>query len=101
MDAGASTRVGVRSTCFGPLLLASGARDAPLGSHARVSQTADEVPKGVPIAGEGWAFTRSCRREYRSELGHFRMRESGIPVMHAMVRLVEQSETHEPAKPPV
>ena len=101
MDAGATTRVGVRSTCFGQLLLASGARDAPLGSHARVSQTADEIPKSVPIAGEGWAFARSCGREHRSKLGQFCMRESGMPVMHTVIRLMEQCETRKPAKPSI
>jgi hypothetical protein len=101
MDANASTCVDLRSTHFGKLLLAFGARDAPLGSRTRVSQAADEVAEGAPIAGEWWAFTRSCWREHRSKLGQFCVRESRVPVMHAMIRLVEQSETREPPKPPV
>ena len=34
------------------------------------------------------------RLELRSELGQLRVRQAGMPVMHAVIRLMEQSESH-------
>ena len=36
--------------------------------------------------------------EFRSELGQFRMWKTGVAVMDAVKRLMEQSERHESAK---
>ena len=39
--------------------------------------------------------------EFRSELGQFRMRKTGVAVMDAVKGLVEQGERHESAEWPL
>jgi len=53
----------------------------------------------MSIAPVGEPFFGSRGQELRSELGQFRMRQPGVLVMHAMIRLMEQGERHESAEP--
>ena len=89
----------MQSASLDQMRLGSRVRDAPLGSHTRIRQAAEEVLKRLPITGEGWAFVGCCGLEHRSKLGQFGVGKPGMPVMHAMKRLVKQSEGHELPKP--
>src|ERR1700752_2384246 len=71
---------------------------APLGSRARIGQAAKQIHQRVPVAWKGGYFARVLRLEFRSELRQLRVRHTGVPVMHAMIWLVEQSESYQPAK---
>ena len=52
----------------------------------------------MPVAGERGYFAGILRLELRSELGQFRVRQARVPVMHAMIWLMEQRESDEPAE---
>jgi len=71
----------------------------PLCSDPRVGKTAKQIEQGAPIA-RIWALLVGCRgNEYVRMLWQFRMRQSGALVMHAVIRLVEQAKSQQPAGP--
>src|SRR5271165_6071106 len=72
----------------------------PLSSGAGIWKVAEKVHKRVPVAREGRYFTGILRFEFRRELGQFRVRQAGVPMMHTMIWLMEQSESDEPAERP-
>jgi hypothetical protein len=43
----------------------------------------------MPVARKRRYFAGVLRREFRSELGQFCVRHAGVPVMHAMIGLME------------
>ena len=72
---------------------------APLGAHTGVGQAAEHVDQGMSIAPVGEPFFGSGGQELGGELGQFRMRQPGVLMMHAVIRLVKQGERQESAEP--
>ena len=73
----------------------------PLSSGAGIGKASEKVHQRVPVARKGGYFAGILRLELRSELREFRVWQAGVPVMHAMIWLMEQSECDEPAEPPL
>ena len=73
----------------------------PLSSGAGIGKAAEKIHQGVPVARKGRYFAGIFRLEFRSELGQFRVRQARVPVMHAMIWLMEQSESHQAAERPL
>jgi len=52
----------------------------------------------VSVTWKRGYFAGTFGLEFRSELGQFRMRKTGMPVMDSMKWLMEQSKRHESAE---
>lgn len=52
----------------------------------------------MPVTWKGGYFVGALRREFRSEVGELRVRQAGVPVMYAMIWLMEQTEGYQPAE---
>jgi hypothetical protein len=65
---------------------------APLGTDTRVGEAMKKIAEGVRITPEWWAFARNLRSQLTYELRELSVRKSRMPMMHAMVRFVEQSK---------
>ena len=57
-----------------------------------------KVLQGVTIARKRRYFAGIFGFELRSELGKLGVRHAGMPVVHPMIRLMEQSERYQPAE---
>ena len=70
----------------------------PLSSRAGIAKAAEKMHQRMAVARKGGYFALVLWREFRNELGQFRVRQAGVSMMYAMIRLMEQSESHEPAE---
>ena len=68
----------------------------PLSPGAGVGKVAKKVHQGVAVARKRGYFAGILWRELRNESGQFRVREASVPMMHAMIRFMEQSKGDEP-----
>ena len=55
----------------------------------------------MSVARKRRYFAGIFRLQFRSELGQFRVGQAGVPVMHAMIGLMEQSESYKAAERPL
>jgi hypothetical protein len=72
----------------------------PLSSDPRIGKAAEKVHQRVPVTWKGGYFAGALRREFRSELGELRVRQASMPMMDAMIWLMEQTEGYQPAEQP-
>jgi hypothetical protein len=71
----------------------------PLCSDPRVGETAKQIEQGAPIARIRTLLVGCRGNEHVSVLRQFRVRQSGALVMHAVIRLVKQAKSQQPAGP--
>ena len=70
----------------------------PLSPGAGVGKVAKKIHQRVAVARKRGYFAGILWRELRNESGQFRVREASVPVMHAMIGLMEQSKGYDPAE---
>src|SRR5271169_4645745 len=78
-------------------VLASGVNElsgdrAPLRSHPRIGEIANEMNERVPITGKRSKFFRSAGLKLRNMRGKFRVRNAGVTVVDSVIGLVEEAE---------
>ena len=61
-------------------------------SHAGIGKIAQKMNKRVHVTGKRSDLLRGLRLKFRSVRRKLRVWNAGVPVMHAMVRLVKESE---------
>src|SRR4030095_3509556 len=77
----------------------SGRATLPLRSNARVSETAKKAQHALPVADEWNSLTGMLWFEHRCVFGQHHVRQAGVLVMNAVIRLVQQRERDDAAEP--
>ena len=68
-------------------------------ADAGIAEAANQIRKRLPIADEGSQFAWLFWNEDRSELGQHPVRQSGILMMHAVIRFVQQRVSKDMTEP--
>ena len=101
MSLGQADRLYVASVARGPVRSCSRRRGfQPLSSGAGIRKAAEKIHQRAAVAWKGGYFSGTLWHKFRSELRQFRVGQASVPVMHAMIWLMEQSESYEASQRP-
>ena len=69
---------------------------SPLGSHSGVGKAPKKVHERMPVTRKRGYFAWVLRLKLRDKSGQFCVGHAGMPVMHAMIWFVEETQSDEP-----